>query len=215
MTPPMAAPILEVDAKRPAPRVLDRAAQVLESGGLVAYPTDTYYGLGCDLFNKRALDRLYALKRRDARKPLSFVCRDLGEVSKYAQVSDFAFRTLRRLTPGPFTFILPATHLVPHLVKTRQKTVGVRLPANPIASGLVERLGRPIATTSATTPDGEVLMEPREIQDLLGHALDLVLGGGVRLNEPSTVLSLVDDEPRILRAGKGDPAAAEVLELRA
>jgi tRNA threonylcarbamoyl adenosine modification protein (Sua5/YciO/YrdC/YwlC family) len=206
----MPTPILEIDPERPNPRILDKAVIALQGGGLIAYPTDSYYGLGCDLFNKRALEKLYQLKRRDPRKPVSFVCHDLATVSQYAQISDQAFRALRRLTPGPYTFILPATNLVPHLVTTRQKTVGARIPNNRVALGLAERLGRPIATTSAATPEGEPLVDPKDIRDIIGHALELVLGGGYQLREPSTVLSFATDEPRILRSGKGH-AEAEAL----
>ncbi len=209
----MATPILEIDPERPNPRVLDKAVIALQGGGLIAYPTDSYYALGCDLFNKRALEKLYLIKKRDPKKPVSFVCHDLATVSQYAQISNTAFRALRRLTPGPYTFILPATHLVPHLVTTRQKTVGVRIPDNKVALGLAERLGRPIATTSASNANGEPLVDPKDIREELGHALELILGGGYQLREPSTVLSFIDDEPRILRAGKGHAEAEALLHI--
>jgi tRNA threonylcarbamoyl adenosine modification protein (Sua5/YciO/YrdC/YwlC family) len=209
----MPTPILEIDPERPNPRILDKAVTALQGGGIIAYPTDSYYGLGCDLFSKRSIEKLYLLKKRDPKKPVSFVCHDLATVSQYAQISDLAFRALRKLTPGPYTFILPATHLVPHLVITRQRTVGVRIPDNKVALGLAERLGRPIATTSASTPEGEPLVDPKDIRESIGHALELILGGGYQLREPSTVLSFVDDEPRILRSGKGHNAAEALFQL--
>ena len=204
--PPVSAPILAIDARHPQPRHIDRCVAVLEAGGLVAYPTDTYYGIGCDLFNKKAIERIYQLKARPRTKPLSFICSDLSDVSRYAQVSNTAFATMRRLTPGPYTFVLGATSLVPKMVVTKQKTVGIRVPDSPIALSLVRALGRPLVSTSASTADGEVLIDPSDIQDLLGHGLDIIIDGGYQLDEPSTVLDLTGDEPMVLRMGKGDVA---------
>lgn len=200
----MAAPILEVDAEHPNPRHLQRALDVLESGGLLAYPTDTYFGIGCDLANKKAIDRLYQLKERDRKKPLSFLCPDLSDVAKYAHVSNFAYRTMRHLTPGPFTFILEATRSVPEMMMTKQKQVGIRVPDSELARELARRLGRPIVTTSATDRDGNVLVDAKEIKDQLGHGLELILDAGVQQNEPSTVVSLLGDSVEVLRQGKGE-----------
>ena len=199
----VAAPILEIDADRPNPRHVQRALAVLQGGGLLAYPTDTYYGIGCDLLNRRAIDRLYALKGRDRKKPLSFLCPDLSDVARYGRVTNFAYRTMRHLTPGPFTFILEATREVPDMMMTRQKQVGIRVPDAPFARALAKELGRPIVTTSASDPEGNVLVDAREIKEKLGHGLDLILDGGVMQNEPSTVISLVGDQIEVLRQGKG------------
>jgi tRNA threonylcarbamoyl adenosine modification protein (Sua5/YciO/YrdC/YwlC family) len=177
---------------------------VLEAGGLIAYPTDTYYGIGCDLFNKHAIERIYQLKARQKTKPLSFICADLSDVSRYAQVSNSAFATMRRLTPGPYTFVLEATSLVPKIAMTKQKTVGIRIPNSAIALALVKALGRPLISTSASTQDGQVLIDPSDIQDLIGHGLELIIDGGYQLDEPSTVLDMTGDEPVVLRMGKGD-----------
>src|SRR5512145_3238945 len=198
------APILEIDPNHPQPRAIERAVQVLSSGGLVAFPTDTYYGIGCDLFDKRAIERIYQLKQLPRSHELSFVCQDLAEISRYALLDNAAFRVLRRKTPGPFTFILPATRLVPDLVLRRQKTVGVRLPASPIALEIVRRLEHPVISTSAATPAGEVLIDARDIRDQLGHGLELILDGGFQPNEPSTVIDLTGESPRVVRQGKGD-----------
>lgn len=199
----MAAPILIVDPIHPQPRHVDRAVEVLEAGGLVAYPTDTYYGIGCDLFARKAIDRLYLVKGRDRRKPMAFLCPDLSDVSKYAHVSTFAYRTMKQLTPGPFTFVLEATRLVPQMMTTRQKQVGIRVPQAPLMQAIVKRLGRPVVTTSATTPDGSALVDAKDIKEAIGNRIDLILDGGVQRNEPSTVISLVDDDLQILRQGKG------------
>ena len=171
------APIVEIDPAHPQPRVVERAVSVLSSGGLLAFPTDTYYGLGCDLFDKRAIERIYQLKQLPRSHELSFVCQDLAEISRYAIVDNAAYRVLRRKVPGPYTFILPATRLVPDLVLRRQKTVGIRIPDSPIALEIVKRLG---------------------------HGLDLVLDGGYRPNEPSSVIDLSGPEPVVIREGKGD-----------
>jgi tRNA threonylcarbamoyl adenosine modification protein (Sua5/YciO/YrdC/YwlC family) len=197
------APILEVDPQHPQPRVVERAAKVLEDGGLIAYPTDTYYGIGCDLASRKAIDRLYGVKGRDRKKPLAFLCPDLSDVAKYAIVSKFAYRTMKQLTPGPFTFVLNATRLVPDMMQSRQQEVGIRVPQAPLMLAIASLLGRPIVTTSATNQEGEVLVDAKDIKETLGTRLDLILDGGVQPNEPSTVVSLVDDQIEVLRQGKG------------
>ena len=197
------APILEVNADHPQPRHVQRAVEVLSKGGVIAYPTDTYYGLGCDLGSKKGIERLYQLKGRDKKKPLSFLCPDLSDVAKYGHVSNFAYRTMKSLTPGAFTFILEATRLVPDAMMSRQKQVGIRVPDSAIARELAAALGRPIITTSATDPEGEPLTDARDIKEALGHGLELILDGGVRLMEPSTVVSLIGDTLEVLRQGKG------------
>lgn len=195
--------ILEVDPIHPQPRLVDRAAKVVEDGGLIAYPTDTYYGIGCDLFSKKGIERLYALKDRDRKKPMSFLCPDLSDVARFALVSNFAYRTMKQLTPGPFTFVLEATKLVPQMMQTKQRQVGIRVPQAPLMLAIAAKLGRPIVTTSAQDDDGNVLIDARDIKEHLGARLDLILDGGVQPNEPSTVVSLVGDQIEILRQGKG------------
>jgi tRNA threonylcarbamoyl adenosine modification protein (Sua5/YciO/YrdC/YwlC family) len=205
-----AAPIVEIDPQHPQPRLIERAVQALSSGGLVAFPTDTYYGIGCDLFDKRAIERIYQLKQLPKTHELSFICLDLAEVARYAVVDNAAYRVLRRKTPGPFTFILPATRLVPDLVLRRQKTVGIRVPDSPIALALVRQLAHPVISTSAATPGGEVLIDAKDIKEQLGHGLDLVLDGGYKANEPSSVIDLTGPEPVVVRQGKGD--ASDLLQ---
>ena len=197
------APIIEVDPVHPQPRTVERAVKVLEDGGLIAYPTDTYYGIGCDLFSKKAIDRLYGVKNRDRKKPLAILCPDLSDVAKYAKVSNFAYRIMRQLTPGPFTFVLEATKLVPDMMQSKQKQVGIRVPQAPLMLAIAAALGRPIVTTSATDMDGRVLTDAKEIKEELGQRLDLILDGGPQPDDPSTVVSLIGDQIEVLRQGKG------------
>jgi tRNA threonylcarbamoyl adenosine modification protein (Sua5/YciO/YrdC/YwlC family) len=199
-----AAHIVEIDPAHPQPRIVERAVSVLSSGGLLAYPTDTYYGIGCDLFDKRAIERIYQLKQLPKTHELSFICQDLAEISRYAIVDNAAYRVLRRKVPGPFTFVLPATRLVPDLLLRRQKTVGIRIPDSPVALELVRKLEHPLISTSAATPAGEVLVDAKDIRDKIGHGLDLILDGGVLANEPSSVIDLSGPEPVVVRVGKGD-----------
>lgn len=196
--------LLSINAQNPQPRLVQQVVDVLKQGGVVAYPTDTIYGLGCDIFNKKGVKKIYQTKQRDPRKPFSFICSDLSEVSEYAQVSNFAFRIMKRHLPGPYTFVLEATRVVPDLLTTRQKTVGIRIPDNAIALDIVRQLGHPLVTTSANLSGEEVLHDPGLIHDEMGHALDLVVDGGVILGEPSTVISLIGDEVEVLRQGGGD-----------
>jgi tRNA threonylcarbamoyl adenosine modification protein (Sua5/YciO/YrdC/YwlC family) len=197
------APIQEIDPRHPQPRHVQRAVAVLEAGGVVAYPTDTYFAAGCDFAQKKAVERMAAFKRRDDRKPFSFLCADLAEVARWAIISNEAYRILRRLAPGPYTFVLPATREVPRTALTRQRTVGIRIPDAPVAVALVEALGRPLATTSAALPGDQVPVDAHEVKEQLGHLVDLSLDGGATLNEPSTVLDLTGSTPVVLREGKG------------
>jgi tRNA threonylcarbamoyl adenosine modification protein (Sua5/YciO/YrdC/YwlC family) len=197
------APLVPVDAEHPQPRVLERAVESLTAGELLAYPTDSCYALGCDARARRAVEWLYALKARDRRKPFALLVADLSDVARYAIVSNFAYRVLRQHTPGPFTFVLPATRLVPELLLNRQKQVGIRVPEAPVAAGLARALQGPLVTTTATGADGEPLADPRDIKERYGHALGMVLDVGLQLGQPSTVVSLLGDEIEILRQGEG------------
>src|SRR6266508_523910 len=129
--------LLEINPDNPQPRLIARAAEVLGGGGVIAYPTDTTYGIGCSIFNKRGIERIYLLKRREKKKPFSFICAELSDVARYARVSNFAFKVLKRYLPGPYTFVLEATSIVPDLLITKQKTVGIRIPDNPICLAMV------------------------------------------------------------------------------
>ena len=209
--------IVQINPEHPQPRLIDQVTEVLRDGGLVAYPTDTVYGIGCDIFNKQAVERLQKLvqeiKGTPDHSPLSFICRDLSNIAEYAFVSDYAYRTLRRMLPGPYTFVLEATKLVPKVMLNRRKTVGIRVPDSPIPQQMIEHLGNPVANSSATDRDGELIPDPWTIEDLYGHSVDLVIDGGYVFPEPSTVIDFSGDYPQLLRQGKGSVGDLEYVEL--
>ena len=200
--------ILEINPQHPEPRKIKQVAEVLANGGIIAYPTDTYYGIGCDLFNKDSIEKIYQLKRRSPHQPFTFICSDLKNISEYAQVTNYAYKTMKRLLPGPYTFVLEGSRLVPRIMLTKRKTVGIRVPDNPICLAIVQELGHPVISTSATDPNSaEVLETPQSIRDKIGHALDLIIDGGNVSGKPSSVISLIDDTPEVLREGLGDVSA--------
>ncbi len=193
-----------INAQNPQPRLIRRVVEALQGGGVIAYPTDTVYGLGCSLYNKKGIERIYRIKRTEKNRPFSFICADLKDISLYCKVSNYAYKTMTRLLPGPYTFILEGTKLVPKIMLTRRLTAGIRVPNNSICMALVRELGHPIISTSATLPGGEVFYDPSEIDSELGHALDLVVDGGLCVSEPSSVIDLTGGQPKVLRQGKGD-----------
>lgn len=203
--------ILEVNPQHPEPRKIKKIVDILKNGGIIAYPTDTYYGIGCDLFNKEAIEKIYQLKRRPHHQPFSFICSDLKNISEYAQVTNYAYKTMKRLLPGPYTFVLEGSRLVPRIMLTKRRTVGIRVPDNEICLAIVQELGHPVINTTASDPEmNTVLGTPQEIRDKLGHALDLIIDGGVVNGRPSSVISLIDDTPEILREGSGDVTVFQV-----
>ena len=195
---------LSINSQNPQMRLIKKAVDVMQDGGVIIYPTDTVYGLGCALSNKKGIDRIYEIKRRSRKRPLSFVCADLKDISRYARVSDFAYKTMKRLLPGPYTFILEASRLVPKTILPKRLATGIRVPDNEICLCLVRELGQPIISTSVSTEDGEVLSNPVEIKDKFGHTVDMIIDGGILVSEPSSIISLVDDTIEIVREGKGD-----------
>lgn len=196
--------ILSINPDNPQPRLVQQVCDRLKNGGVIAYPTDTTYGLGCDIFSRQGIRTIYQIKQRDARKPFSFICSDLSDAARYAHVSNVAFKIMKRHLPGPYTFVLEATRIVPDSLVTRQKTVGIRIPDDQIALAIVRELGHPLVTTSANLSGEEPLHDPHEIEQRMGRQLDLVLDGGIRLGDPSTVISLIDDRIEVLREGSGD-----------
>ena len=194
---------LVIHPKNPQARHIRAAADVLETGGLIVYPTDSVYGLGCDLFNKNAIEKIYQRKGNDKRKLLSFICPDLKEISEYAYVPDFAYKIMRRLLPGPYTFILTATKRVPRILLEKRKTVGIRVPDNAVCKALLAEFGRPIISTSARLADQPFLDNPDEIAETFKRIAEIFLDSGPGSLEPSTVIDFTEDEPTVIRQGKG------------
>lgn len=194
--------LLAINPEHPEPRKIRRAVEVLAGGGVIAYPTDTVYGLGCDLTNKHAVERLYAIKGMDRSQPLAFVCPDLSDIARYAIVDNQVYRVLRRFLPGPYTFILEATREVPKLVQMRRKTVGIRVPASEAVRALARELGRPIISTTAARPGEEPHVDPHEI-DAAFRGLALVLDAGAGGVVPTTVIDLTRSPPEVVREGAG------------
>ena len=192
-----------INSQNPQQRLIDQAVEILKDGGLIAYPTDTTYGIGCDMMNKRAVEKVLQLKKSSKNQLVSFLCPDLSEISHYAKVSNYAYKTMKRLLPGPYTFVLDASPLVPKLMVTKRKTTGIRVPDSIICSMLLTTLGNPIANTSAVTDSGAYFDDPSFIEDQYKHVVDLIIDGGPVPNVPSSIISLLQDSPEVLRRGLG------------
>ncbi len=199
--------LLSINPHNPQPRLIQQVIDALRKGAVICYPTDTVYGIGCDMYNQKAVKRLFQIKKRPTQKPISFMCSSLKNVSTYCHVSNTGYRIMKKGLPGPYTFILQAAKVVPKIMLTKQKTVGIRVPDNGICQALVESLDNPIVNTSAILdPDAPPLTEAYEIEEILGKQVDIIIDGGPIYPEPSTVISLISDEVEILREGKGDTA---------
>lgn len=196
--------LITINPDNPQERLLAQVAETLRQGGIIAFPTDTYYGIGCDIMNKKAIENIYALKQRNKKKPFSFICADLKNISQYAKVSNYAYKTMKRLLPGPYTFILEGSRMVPKIMLTKRKTAGIRVPANKICLSLASMFDNAIISTSASKPDGDIFNDPSLINDYFGSRIDLVIDGGPVPDKPSSVIRLIDDEPEIIREGLGD-----------
>ncbi|WP_407160990.1 L-threonylcarbamoyladenylate synthase [Aeromonas caviae] len=199
-----------VHPDNPQARLISQAVQILQSGGVIVYPTDSGYALGCQMGNKDALERICRIRRIEPNHDFTLVCRDLSEISTYAKVDNSAFRLIKNNTPGPYTFIFKATKEVPRRLMNEKKTIGIRVPANNIALALLEALGEPLLSTTLILPGSEMAeFDPEEIADKLGKQLDLVVNGGYLGEQPTTVVDFSDDEPVLRRRGAGDPTPFE------
>ena len=194
----------ELHPQNPQLRYIKKAVDILKNGGVIIYPTDTVYGIGCDIFNPEALNRVRTIKNDPDIKLLSFICPSFKEISDYAKMSDQAFRLMKHLLPGPYTFILPAVKHVPKKLWSKRNTVGIRIPDHPVALQLVREIGNPIISTSTTNRKGEVLYDPAEIRTIFNSQVDLMLAAGNLTGKPSSVIDLSDEEPVIVREGAGD-----------
>ncbi len=198
--------VLNVHPVTPQGRHIARAVEVLRSGGVIIYPTDTVYGIGCSVFDTAAIRRVYQIKRQSEQKPFSFLCSDLSHISEYARVSNAAFRTMKHLIPGPYTFLLPAARLkqLPKSLLSKRKTVGIRVPDNLVCRMLVEQLGHPILSAGVTDADGNIVQHPDDIRDLFEDQVDLILACEPSLLELSTIVDFTEDQPVVVRQGAGD-----------
>lgn len=201
--------LIKINQQNPQQRLIMRVVDILKNGGVVVYPTDTYYGIGCDIMNKKAIEKIYQIKQRHKSKPFSFICSDLKNISLYAKVSNYAYKTMKRLLPGPYTFILEGSKLVPKIMLTKRKTAGIRVPDNQICLNLVKELGNPVITTSATMADGTILHDASLIHDHFGNRVDVVIDGSIVPGKPSSVIMLINDIPEVLREGLGDVSSFE------
>lgn len=194
---------LNVDREFPEPRVVAHAVAILETEGLISYPTDTNYGIGCGIFNKEAIDRIYKLRNLNTDHLLSIVCPDLSDIARYALIENEAYRIMKRYLPGPYTFILRATPEVPRIFQSKRKTVGIRVPADPVILAIARTYRKPIVSASAKLGD-KILTNADQIDEAFGHGLDLILDAGQLDAEDSSVIDLSGPYPVVVREGLGD-----------
>jgi tRNA threonylcarbamoyl adenosine modification protein (Sua5/YciO/YrdC/YwlC family) len=200
--------LLKINPDNPEGRKIRQVVETLENGGIIIYPTDTVYGLGCDFNNQKAVERICQLRRLDpSRAMLAFICKDISQVSEYTMpIDNQIFKVMKKNLPGPFTFVLRSTNTVPKLFKNKKRTVGIRIPLHNIPLAIVEELGRPILTTSLKSDDEilEYFTDPEDIYDDFSKLVDIVIDGGPGGNSPSTIIDCTGDEPVILREGAGE-----------
>jgi tRNA threonylcarbamoyl adenosine modification protein (Sua5/YciO/YrdC/YwlC family) len=196
----------QIHPDNPQARLIRQAVDIIRHGGVIVYPTDSAYALGCHIGDKAALDRIRRIRKLDDRHNFTLVCRDLSEIATYAKVNNAVYRLLRQTTPGPYTFILPATSEVPRrLMHPKRKTVGLRVPDNAIAAALLADLGEPLMSVTLIMPGDDLpLIDPYDIRETLEHDVDLVIDGGYCGMEPTTVIDLADETPVVVREGKGE-----------
>jgi tRNA threonylcarbamoyl adenosine modification protein (Sua5/YciO/YrdC/YwlC family) len=197
---------VQVHPKNPQARLLAQVAERIRAGAVVAYPTDSSYALGCHIGDKDALERIRRIRDFGRHHHFTLLCRNLSEVSVYAKFDNHAFRLLKSLTPGPYTFVLPATHGVPRrALHEKRKTIGIRIPDHPTALALLQALNEPLMSCTLIMPGDELpLSEPEQVYDALANRVDIIVDSGACGLEPTTVLDLTEGEPRVLRQGKGD-----------
>ena len=200
------AQFFQIHPENPQKRLIANAVEIIHQGGLVIYPTDSSYALGCHIGDKTAMERIRRIRQLDDKHNFTLVCRDLSEIATYAKVGNQHYRMLKTLTPGPYTFIHKATKQVPRrLQHPRRKTIGIRIPDNAIAQALLDELGEPLMSSTLILPGDEMPMtDPYEMKDLLSHQVDLIIDGGYCGFEPTTVVDMEEETPRVIRVGKGD-----------
>ncbi len=200
----MAVEIQHIDMDNPHRKQFIHAADILKKGGVIVYPTDTIYGLACDVLNKNAVNKIFKIKKVSRQKLLSFIFSDISEISAWAHIPNNAFRVMKRALPGKFTFILPASKDVPKSLMEKRRTIGVRVPDCEVARNLVEELGRPLLSTSVPKGSDDYFTDPDEIADTFKNEIDLILSAGIIPNIPSTVIDFTTTPPEVVREGAGD-----------
>ena len=203
------AQIIEIHPVDPQPRRIAKIVEAIRDGGLIAYPTDSSYAFGCHIGDKRAMDRIRRIRRTDKAHNFTLVCSDLSEISTYARVDNWAYRMLKAMTPGPYTFILPATREVPkRLQHPKRRTIGLRVPDHRLVRAMLEALGEPIMSSTLLLPGDDLpLTDPHEIDERIGHDIDLIVDAGATGIEPTSVLDLSQGTVEVLRVGRGDVSA--------
>lgn len=200
---------IEVHPDNPQPRRVAEIVETIREGGLIAYPTDSSYAFGCHIGDKRAMDRIRRIRRTDKNHNFTLVCSDLSEISTYARVDNWAYRMLKSMTPGPYTFILPATREVPkRLQHPKRRTIGLRVPDHPLVRAVLQELGEPIMSSTLLLPGDDLpLTDPHDIEERIGHEIDLIIDAGPTGIEPTSVIDLSEDRVEVLRIGRGDVSA--------
>ncbi|HSM30006.1 MAG TPA: L-threonylcarbamoyladenylate synthase [Woeseiaceae bacterium] len=201
--------LIEVHPDNPQPRRVAEIVETIREGGLIAYPTDSSYAFGCHIGDKRAMDRIRRIRRTDKNHNFTLVCSDLSEISTYARVDNWAYRMLKAMTPGPYTFILPATREVPkRLQHPKRRTIGLRVPDHPLVRAVLDALGEPIMSSTLLLPGDDLpLTDPHQIEERIGHEIDLIIDAGATGIEPTSVLDLSEGTVEVLRVGRGDVSA--------
>lgn len=195
-----------IHPENPQTRLINQAVEIIKQGGVIVYPTDSGYALGCAIGDKSAMDRIVAIRKLPENHNFTLVCSDLSEISTYAMVSNQVYRLIKNNIPNPYTFILPATKELPRRLMTKRKTIGLRVPNNIITLELLKTLGEPILSCSLMLPNQETTQsDPDEIRELLEHQIDLIIHGGYLGQQPTTVIDLTEESPTIIRVGSGDP----------
>ena len=200
------AKLIEVHPRDPQPRRVRKIVERIQDGALIAYPTDSSYAFGCRIGDKKAIDRIHRIRRTDKRHNFTLVCADLSEISVYARVDNWAYRLIKSLTPGPYTFILPATRQLPKMLQNpKRRTIGIRVPDHVLVSAMLDELGEPIMSSTLSLPgDDHPLTDPLEIEERIGHQVDVIIDCGPTGLEPTSILDLSDGTVRVLREGRGD-----------
>ena len=203
--------ILQINEQHPQPYKIKKVVEILNNDGIIIYPTDTIYGIGCSIYSQKAIERIRQIKGREKNKYFSILCYDLKDLSKYAKnVSNEAYKLMRRILPGPYTVVLQASRELPRILHSKRKTVGLRIPDHTLSREIVKELGHPIITTSANRSGQEPINDPELLEREFGKEVDAIIEGNILVSEPSTVIELIEQPFKILRKGK-DPAG--IIEL--